>query len=169
MARNETFSGDVLSREIEHIMPLLINKLWGNGSLHLDTDTISEAHDYRTLEWLSRIIAGFVSDERNRWKSALEEVRKQHQYETERAKELDSLLKTLVALSQREEVTVEQLGSYLSEYRDSYAFFSDSNYGRNPKARHFSPDHPAEEASRDVLAEWKQELDERVEEENKDA
>lgn len=169
MTRNDAFRGDVLSREVEHILPRLIATLWGNGSLRLDTDTLSEAHDYETLEWLSRIVAGFVSDERNNWKPAVDELRKQHRYETERLTELDSLLQTLITLSQQEDVTVDKLRSYLNQYRDAASFFLSSNYGRNPKARIFSPNRPAEEASKDVLAEWAQEIRETAEQENKDA
>lgn len=133
MVNRANYSHEVLSREVERILPELMARLWGNGSLHLDTDTLSIADDYRNLEWLSRIVAGFMFDERSRWKPNMEALMKQSAYDKKRMRELDGLLERLTEASAKDDVTVAELKEEIAKYRDPVSYYLDSlRPKRNP-------------------------------------
>lgn len=133
MVNRANFSHEVLSREVERILPELMARLWGNGSLRLDTDTLSIADDYHTLEWLSRIVAGFMFDERSRWKPNMDALMKDSAYDKKRMRELDGILKRLTEASAKDEVTVAELQEEITKYRDPLTYYMDSlRQKRNP-------------------------------------
>ncbi len=109
---------EVLQREVERILPELMQRIWGNGSFSMDTDTLSIPEDYHKLEWLSRIVAGFVFDERQLWKPGYDEAVRKYQTQSERMRTLDHILGKARETSQKENVTVDELKEIISRYRD---------------------------------------------------
>lgn len=92
-------------REAERILPALMRKMFGNGSLHMDTDTLDLGYsgDYETLSWLSRIVAGFVMEERDIWKPTQQAMAASIHKASERAHMTEHLLSELRKLTDDEE------------------------------------------------------------------
>lgn len=108
-----------LSRETNRILPALFAKLIGSGSLSLDTDSMSLAdpRDRHYLEWLARIVAGFVLEEQNVWVKQVDEFVEKARQNQNRQQDLDSLFEKLREAAEKEDVTAEELKTLVSLYR----------------------------------------------------
>lgn len=110
----------VLERETNRLLPALYEKMIGSGSLSLDTDSMSLAdpHDRHYLEWLARIMAGFVLAEQNAWaKQVGEFVEKATENQT-RMNDLDNLLGALREAADNDETSLEDMKALAKKYRD---------------------------------------------------
>ena len=128
---------EVTQREAAKILPRLIGKMFGNGGFHLDTDTLrlSDPTDRHHLEWLSRIVAGFVLEEQEIWKPQVEECMGSIEKQQRELTALDALLEQLRDAAAKDGVTAEELKELIGKYRNPMERYYDDMRAEREKRR----------------------------------
>lgn len=109
-----------LQRETELVLRTLVGKMWGNGGIRFDTDTLdlADPNDRSTLTWLARITAGYVLAERDAWSPQVETMIHTIDKKNQRTATLDSLLEQIRDLAKADVVDVDELKKLAGSYRN---------------------------------------------------
>lgn len=110
----------VLERETNRLLPALFRKMAGSGSLSLDTDSMSLAdpRDRHHLEWLTRIMAGFILEEQDMWAKQVGEFVEQSRVNQTRLSDLENLLDKMREAAGSQETSLEDMKALVKQYRD---------------------------------------------------
>lgn len=120
---------EMRERETERILPELVGKMWGNGGLRLDTDTLdlTNPDDYHYLYWLSRITSSFVLTEREFWRKPADDLRRKIKEQSDRLHRLDNILGQLRELTDNEDTPfdAEKAQDIIKQYRNPMEAYYD--------------------------------------------
>lgn len=116
-----------LRRETERLVPELFGTMFGNGSFHMDTDTLdlADPRDHHTIQWLARIMASRILQERDLWRPTQEALRRKVDEQDGRLATVEGILTRLRVLANEEEFDTEKALKEIARYRTNAEEFYD--------------------------------------------
>jgi hypothetical protein len=150
-------------RETERILPELTSKMWGNGGLRLDTDTLdlTNPRDYHYLMWLSRITSSFVLKEREFWRKPTDDLRHKISEQDERLGRLDNILGQLRELTDDKDAPfdAEKAQAIIKQYRTPLEAYYDEMKAARERRSAMQEWEQELGVEKHTPAEWEEELD----------
>jgi len=154
---------EMRERETERILPELVGKMWGNGGLRLDTDTLdlTNPDDYHYLYWLSRITSSFVLTEREFWRKPADDLRRKIKEQSDRLHRLDNILGQLRELTDNEDTPfdAEKAQDIIKQYRTPLEEYYDEMKAARERRSAMQEWEQELGVEKHTPAEWEEELD----------